>query len=69
MATTDEVAVKCSYCRSAEVVLAGEDAADWLEASDERKPGHLCPTCIETCVAHARQERAHREWLAEGAVR
>ena len=29
----------------------------------------LCATCVLTCRAHARQEQAHREWVADGSPR
>ena len=61
--------VLCAYCHVAPVLLTGDEAADYVEASDERKPGHLCPTCIETCRAHAKQMRQHAEWVAEGSTR
>ncbi len=64
-----EVDVECGYCRSRAVTLRGDDAAEYIEASDERKPSVIGPTCAETCRAHAKQMRAHAEWLAEGAVR
>ena len=61
--------VQCGYCHAREVLLTGDEAAEYLEANDEQKPGHICPTCADTCRAHARQERAHTEWLAEGGVK
>ena len=63
------VVLLCGYCRSREVKLTGEAAEEWVQADEERKPHHLCATCVETCKAYAKQQREHAEWVADGSPR
>lgn len=37
------------------------DVADYLDMSDGARPAQLCPTCVDTAVAHAEAEKRKQE--------